>query len=947
MDDQPPAIHPQEAEVPIPVAHEAASDGGYADTPGHLKPREPVYRDNIRPSPSPDNDHSELPAIHQPHAEVRIPVAQKKASDKYGVYADIPGHMKFRLDRGKRRSDLEFKSVFVFKHDDNRSVDVPRVLRLVCAYRVGLQIVRQQLQIVDSSSGVPMETDASETEPSELFDDNASDADYIWCGMTSKEYQERLNSAKETAKIYSWMEIYEQFIGECCNEEESLAKTVQQLRNDPDGDVKYFCRDNLITHTKDMIKRWKLLNAVAMQLHSEMETLNRSAYPCMEVYSDIELHYGAGEYLQRLKATGQSTIPDKWKKISEKNSDLIRQIKTEVSCTIKKLHDRILTNLMEMDATRKVNYIKLCSRYTGLTAIVSKLNNILSNICRGEQVLHESFTEEETWYNEFDYSYVDMYFKNANVKGDSETEWNRAAKQTRHNLATKIVEWCTTLHQQYGALVKELRTQRKSVRPGIKTHVAELETRVVQQQSQMTKMENEFKTKEALWFEKDLRTQQTNADLTSQLDDVKYNADYLKKQINTQWNQYLVQLTDEQSRKFETQQAKLAEAMNKMAALRREKENLLTRLSKIAGSKLVHGNPAITDLSDANRPTKLSERYSELYDNEWTDALEELIDRKDIVQGEDVVCTKILPAILIESFKFCCETEAEYVRTIRQSLTSLPGSNPDRTEQEQKEAVGTCTTMTHEQTQQLDDLVKTCVPMLTSAVESKFLTLMEKQFAHVIKLAGGSIKSDSQMPRSDQMLLTQMHAPEMTTRTDVQSTTQDNADYGRNQPSTLEESDPTKNRTPADEQATSQTGTSPSDQEPNDHLATESHRQFSHGHSDDMSDQGNQQNENTWHDSHTTDTTGYARISSLEKTIKFTKCCVNLCWLMRIKNPPLHMDTELVEDSDINTDFYKNYTHKGKKVGYLVWPALFLHKGGPLLCKGIVQPLSKKKDKNT
>lgn len=38
----------------------------------------------------------------------------------------------------------------------------------------------------------------------------------------------------------------------------------------------------------------------------------------------------------------------------------------------------------------------------------------------------------------------------------------------------------------------------------------------------------------------------------------------------------------------------------------------------------MNDNPNIADLSDENRPTKLSEKYSELYDNEWTDAYEEV-----------------------------------------------------------------------------------------------------------------------------------------------------------------------------------------------------------------------------------------------------------------------------------------------------------------------------------
>jgi hypothetical protein len=47
------------------------------------------------------------------------------------------------------------------------------------------------------------------------------------------------------------------------------------------------------------------------------------------------------------------------------------------------------------------------------------------------------------------------------------------------------------------------------------------------------------------------------------------------------------------------------------------------RLSKLTGKTLEDNNP-IAELSDPNRPTKLGEFYSELYDNEWTNALDVL-----------------------------------------------------------------------------------------------------------------------------------------------------------------------------------------------------------------------------------------------------------------------------------------------------------------------------------
>ena len=51
---------------------------------------------------------------------------------------------------------------------------------------------------------------------------------------------------------------------------------------------------------------------------------------------------------------------------------------------------------------------------------------------------------------------------------------------------------------------------------------------------------------------------------------------------------------------------------------------LLFRLNRLAGDQMSRGNPGIADLSDHNRPTKLGEKWSSLYTEEWMDAYEEL-----------------------------------------------------------------------------------------------------------------------------------------------------------------------------------------------------------------------------------------------------------------------------------------------------------------------------------
>lgn len=68
------------------------------------------------------------------------------------------------------------------------------------------------------------------------------------------------------------------------------------------------------------------------------------------------------------------------------------------------------------------------------------------------------------------------------------------------------------------------------------------------------------------------------------------------------------------------------------------------RLSKEMSSKLNDKNPNITDLSDSNRPTKIAEKYNELYDNEWTDALEDLTEERYLEEGaiaELLACVQV------------------------------------------------------------------------------------------------------------------------------------------------------------------------------------------------------------------------------------------------------------------------------------------------------------------
>ncbi|XP_063416196.1 myosin-6-like [Mytilus trossulus] len=68
---------------------------------------------------------------------------------------------------------------------------------------------------------------------------------------------------------------------------------------------------------------------------------------------------------------------------------------------------------------------------------------------------------------------------------------------------------------------------------------------------------------------------------------------------------------------------------NDISDLKREINDLRDRLSEAAGNKLRDNNPNIADLSDMNRPTSLAEKFSSLYTDEYTDAMEVIEDDMD------------------------------------------------------------------------------------------------------------------------------------------------------------------------------------------------------------------------------------------------------------------------------------------------------------------------------
>ncbi|XP_061184845.1 uncharacterized protein LOC133192856 [Saccostrea echinata] len=156
--------------------------------------------------------------------------------------------------------------------------------------------------------------------------------------------------------------------------------------------------------------------------------------------------------------------------------------------------------------------------------------------------------------------------------------------------------------------------------------------------------------------QKNLEIQKKRAKELDELHCVKGQLDKLKQDASRLWKEKEYFKRELQANDISVLQhqiaeekAKVLELTNKIQSLSKEKENLLTRLSEVAGCKLTSNNPAITDLSDENRPFKLAEKFSQLYDDEWTDSLEEITS----IGIDEETSISFLLNVVMTAFQLC------------------------------------------------------------------------------------------------------------------------------------------------------------------------------------------------------------------------------------------------------------------------------------------------------
>lgn len=124
-----------------------------------------------------------------------------------------------------------------------------------------------------------------------------------------------------------------------------------------------------------------------------------------------------------------------------------------------------------------------------------------------------------------------------------------------------------------------------------------------------------------------------------------------------------------------------AELQNELVEKIKQIDELTSRLSKFASQQLTAGNPNIADLSDKHRPTKIGEFYSELYDNEWSEAFEVIkpLEYPNVTEDPDTEyfeeVLQILKNILMAAYEFSAERTETHLKDIK---TTLLGTITDR-----------------------------------------------------------------------------------------------------------------------------------------------------------------------------------------------------------------------------------------------------------------------------
>ncbi|XP_062568535.1 uncharacterized protein LOC134230709 [Saccostrea cucullata] len=441
--------------------------------------------------------------------------------------------------------------------------------------------------------------------------------------------------------------------------------------------------------------------------------------------------------------------------------------------------------------------------------------------------------------------------------------------------------------------------------------------------------------------EKNIELQKKRAEEVEALDSLKRQLDKSKQEASRLWDEKehykrVLQATDTSvlQHQIAKEHAKVIDLTKQIQSLLKEKENLLTRLSEVAGSKLTSNNPAITDLSDENRPLKLAEKFSQLYDDDWTDSLEEItstgVDEKTSIS--------LLQRVVMIAFHLCSRSQTILVNAkccwtvcwcdIVKLKVLHEIQLPDATKLEVDRAVKRCS---HDV--QKDLICRTQKRFRHTLADMLRVTTNEKAYSQMAPVNYQSeqlesnkkeskgeqkkpkVKRDFNIPVEHNVLKPKLKRSFSTACIVVDGNNTDSKDVI---PGKEKQTAPSRHGKYRNRLADSARG---------DFLRPRYENYVREGFL-----LGKDSIEKLFLEPRDV-------IDRFPKTAQFADRCIELCWLMQSTQPPVHLSVDIPESRELKHETFKAYTKSGHCIDYVVWPAMYLHKEGPLLSKGVAQPL--------
>ncbi|XP_052719808.1 uncharacterized protein LOC128191665 [Crassostrea angulata] len=400
---------------------------------------------------------------------------------------------------------------------------------------------------------------------------------------------------------------------------------------------------------------------------------------------------------------------------------------------------------------------------------------------------------------------------------------------------------------------------------------------------------------------------------------------------------------------------------NQLKEKEEEIEELSMRLSKFASQQLTEGNPNIADLSDTHRPTRLGEMYSQLFDDEWSEAFEAFKPKTED-DGNNVLPDTLytLQNILTNIFEFCKDQfkrqkiylEDSFAVTLgfekpkRDDAASEKDSRvnseeiPSLENKEQTESFGDSST-TEKRNKEEDEEKHNRETDGGNGSSEKLST------PPIAKENPNKLEADNEEEQKyDQIMTTQEHGDEngqqiLPLDKDLSTDNEIDAKKNNQEPSnqkpkqeTLEDGNRSERK--QEEKA------EPGDVNPEDRVYRNSVEypnlvRHAKNFSKAVASTTAKSKSKLFIDTELPALIPDEIIRADVRVVTYVRKCVELCWYMCMQDPPMVIISPK-QGQLVDKALFSFHGRRGKIVEVCVWPALLLHDNGPLVCKGYVLP---------